>query len=104
VCQPFSVGLLTTQEVGGLVSLKWAGHVGGVSLSHLGLKNFTQWYSVIFSMSPLAPCFGNSLRELASGNHFENLLHFFKDLHFSFKWTVALVTTLTPIIVTFYYS
>jgi hypothetical protein len=30
----------------GGVDLKWAGHVGGVSLSHFGLKKFTQWYSV----------------------------------------------------------
>jgi hypothetical protein len=31
----------------GGTDLKWAGHVGGVSLSHLGLKKFTQWYSVV---------------------------------------------------------
>jgi hypothetical protein len=35
----------------GGMDLKWAGHVGGVSLSHLGSKKFTRWYSVVFSMS-----------------------------------------------------
>jgi hypothetical protein len=43
-----------TAILGGVVGLKGAGHgeadlkgagnVGGVSLSHLGLKKFTQWY------------------------------------------------------------
>jgi hypothetical protein len=31
----------------GGMDLKWAGHVGGVSLSHLGSKKFTRWYSVV---------------------------------------------------------
>jgi hypothetical protein len=38
----------------GGADLKWAGHVVGVSLSHLGSKKFTQcsgtqWYSVVLS-------------------------------------------------------
>jgi hypothetical protein len=33
----------------GWADLKWAGHVVGVSLSHLGSKKFTQWYSVVLS-------------------------------------------------------
>jgi hypothetical protein len=33
----------------GGADLKWAGQVVGVSLSHLGSKKFTQWYSVVLS-------------------------------------------------------
>jgi hypothetical protein len=35
----------------GGADFKWAGHVVGVSLSHLGLKKFTQWYSVVLVCS-----------------------------------------------------
>jgi hypothetical protein len=35
----------------GGADLKWAGHVGGVSLIHLGLKKFTWWYSVVLGVT-----------------------------------------------------
>jgi hypothetical protein len=47
------VGLKGAEHGG--ADLKWAGHVVGVSLSHLGSKKFTQWYSVVLSGNQYEP-------------------------------------------------